>query len=301
MNKKITEFFHQPVMLKEVLAHLNVRANRKYIDATVGGGGHASAAIKKGGYLLGMDADPGAVSFTLENLAAKFKNQNSKFKIVQGNFREINKVAYKNNFAPVAGILFDLGMSTWQIKESGRGFSFLNDEPLDMRMDPSLKVTAADLVNGLSRNELIKLLRKYGEEDHSRRIAEAVIKAREEKSITTTQELSQIVEGVKPRRQRDQIHPATQTFQALRIAVNDEINNLKTALPQALELLEPSGRLVVISFHSLEDRVVKNFLKEQESKGLIKILTPKPVRPTEEEIDRNPSARSAKLRAMRKI
>ncbi len=290
--------FHEPVLLKEALRYLNVRRGKRYIDATVGGGGHIAAIIKKGGVVLGIDVDPQAVEFAGENLAAKFKVQSSKFKIVRGNFKNIEKIAKENDFYPVAGILYDLGLSSHQLGHSGRGFSFKKNEPLDMRADPDLGVTAADLVNGLSEKELVKLFEKYGEETRARAVAGAIIRSRWDTPIRTSAELADIATQVirEPRK----THKATKVFQALRIAVNDELNNLQSSLPPAFGLLEPKGRLVVISFHSLEDRIVKNFMREiGEDKG--KILTKKPVVPTVEEVRENPRARSAKLRAIEMI
>ena len=284
--------FHQPVLLKETLKYLNVRRGKKYIDATVGGGGHAVEIVKRGGNVLGLDVDPEAIE------ATGLKVKSEKLKVVQGNFKNIEKIAKENDFYPVAGILYDLGLSSFQLEHSGKGFSFQKDEPLDMRADPSLQITAADLVNGLSEKEVTKLFEKYGEESHARAIAGAIIRSRWDKPIETSAELADIVARVVKREKK--IHPATQVFQALRIAVNDELNNLQSSLPPAFGLLEPRGRLVVISFHSLEDRIVKNFFKEVgEERG--KILTKKPVVPTQEEVERNPRARSAKLRAIEKF
>jgi len=301
VEKGVKDCFHKPVLLSEVVEYLNLRPGRKYIDATVGGGGHAAAIVEKGGIVLGIDVDPQAVEFAKRSLAAKFKVQNSKFKIIRGNFKEIEKIAKENNFYPAAGILYDLGLSSWQLEQSGRGFSFQKDELLDMRADPDLKVTAADLVNGLTEPELTKLFEKYGEEKYARQIAGAIIRSRWDKPLRTSRELAEIASrSVRERGKRrlERIHPATKVFQALRIAVNDELNNLQSSLPQAFGLLEPKGRLAVISYHSLEDRIVKNFFKETGSRG--KILTKKPVTPSEAEIVENLRARSAKLRAIEK-
>jgi len=281
--------FHQPVLLKEVLEYLDVQPGKKYVDATVGGGGHTAAILRRGGVVLGIDTDPEAVRFARKRLAAEFS-------IVRGNFKDIEKIAKENGFYPVAGVLYDLGLSSYQLEHSGRGFSFLKDEPLDMRADPDLGITAADLVNGLSRDELSRLFQKYGEEKYARRIADAVVRARRVAPFKTSKQLANLVQKVVRRRGR--IHPATKVFQALRIAVNDELENLKSSLPRAFGLLKQNGRLVVISFHSLEDRIVKNFMKEVERSGQGKILTKKPITPSKEELERNPRARSAKLRAI---
>ena len=213
-----------------------------------------------------------------------------------GNFRNIDKIAKENDFYPVAGILYDLGLSSHQLEHSGRGFSFQKDEPLDMRSDPKLKVTAANLVNGLAESELTKLFEKYGEESHARAVAGAIIRSRWDRPISNSKELAGIISRVV--RRKSKLHPATKVFQALRIAVNDELNNLKSSLPPAFGMLENGGRLVVISFHSLEDRIVKKFFREVEEEGKGRILTKKPTTSSEEEIERNPRARSAKLRAI---
>jgi len=280
--------FHEPALLKEAIEFLNVRPGKKYIDATVGGGGHAVEIVKRGGSLLGIDVDPDAI-----------ESARKKLKVVQGNFKNIEKIARENDFYPVAGILYDLGLSSHQLEHSGRGFSFQKDEPLDMRADPKLKVTAANLVNGLAESELTKLFEKYGEESHARAVAGAIIRSRWDRPISNSKELAGIISRVV--RRKSKLHPATKVFQALRIAVNDELNNLKSSLPPAFGMLEDGGRLVVISFHSLEDRIVKEFFKNMIKRDLVKGLTRKPVTPSEEEIERNPRARSAKLRAVEKI
>lgn len=280
------EEFHQPVLLKEALKYLNVRRGKKYIDATVGGGGHAAEIVSAGGVVLGIDVDPEALEV-------------NELKVTKGNFKNIEKIAKENDFYPVAGILYDLGLSSFQLERSGKGFSFQKDEPLDMRADPNLQVTAADLINGLSEKELTELFEKYGEETRARAVAGAIIRSRWDRSIRTSAELVDIVEQVirEPRK----THPATRVFQALRIAVNDELNNLQSSLPPAFGLLEPKGRLVVISFHSLEDRIVKNFFREVVKESLGITVTHKCVTPSAEEVERNPRARSAKLRAIEKL
>ncbi|MBU1110043.1 16S rRNA (cytosine(1402)-N(4))-methyltransferase RsmH [Patescibacteria group bacterium] len=299
--------FHTPVLLGEVLEYLDVKPGKKYIDATVGGGGHSAAILKKGGIILGIDQDPNAVRFAESQLALKNEQiyRSPKPKIVNGNFKDLSELAKSHKFEKVNGILFDLGFSTWQIKNSGRGFSFRSDEFLDMRMNPEFKTTAADLVNGLTKRELVKLFKTYCDEIYATRIAQNIIFARRLAAIRNTLQLSDIIIKAVPQRARyksyKKIHPATQVFQALRIAVNDEINNLKTGLPQAERLLVAGGRLVVISFHSLEDRIVKQFLREQEKAGKMKILTKRPVLPSGKEIEANPSARSAKMRVGEKL
>lgn len=290
MNK-----FHTPVFLKEVLEALDVKPGKKYIDATLGGGGHAFEILKRGGRVLGIDFDQEAIDFV------KFKVQSLKFKVgdeivlVRGNFRDIDKIARSNGFNEVSGILFDLGVSSHQLDTRQRGFSFQKNAKLDMRMDQGLKVTASDLVNGLSKGELYELFTKLGEERFARSISDAIISARRKKPIDKTGELAEIV--IKTvRLRRTHIHPATRVFQALRIAVNDELNNLKEALPKAVELLNMDGKLLVISFHSLEDRIVKEQFKlfEEEHKG--EIITKKPMVPSDLKKRENIRSRSAKLR-----
>jgi len=299
----VPKLFHKPVLLKEAIEFLAVKSGEKYIDATVGGGGHSEAILKSGGILLGIDCDPEAITAARRRLSSACPLRHrvgagASWRLVRGNFGDLKEIALKNDFFPVAGILFDLGVSSHQLETDYRGFSFNLKGPLDMRMSLDLKVTAADLINCLSENELAEIFFKFGEEKHSRRIARAICRARRLAPIKTADELAKIILRSRPRRGRfDRTHPATRCFQALRIAVNDELNNLKKALPQALEILKPGGRLVVLSFHSLEDRIVKNFLREKSKEGKIKILTKKPIGPTEEEIKENPRSRSGKLRA----
>jgi len=299
---------HIPVLLKETVGLLNVRKGGRYVDATLGLGGHSLEILRRGGEVLGIDAD----EESLEEAKRRIMDSgNWKIEFVCGNFRDIDGIAEARGFVPCDGVVFDLGMSSWQLEESGRGFSFQSDEPLDMRMDRRLAVTASDLLNGLGRDELAKLFQKYGEEQFARRIASAVVRARSLSSIRTTGDLVRIIEQVKPPkagrakgggpRGRKRIHPATKVFQALRIAVNDEINSLRTALPRAFKILDSGGRLAVISFHSLEDREVKHLFRSLVRRGLGTALTEKPLRPTAAEVADNPRARSAKLRVIEKI
>ncbi len=298
---------HVPVLLDEVIAGLRVQPGGRYIDATVGGGGHASeilAASAPDGMLLGLDRDPGAPEVARDRLA-RFEGR---WELVQTSFAHLREVAEAHGFIEADGILFDLGLSSLQLADAERGFSFMADGPLDMRFDPSSAgPTAADLVNTLSAEALADVLYEYGEERASRRIAGALIEAR---PLETTRELAEVIEGAVGRR-RGRLHPATLTFQALRIAVNDELEAVKAALPQAVGLLRPGGRLAVIAFHSLEDRIVKRFVR-RESKDCIcprelpictcdheaslRVITRKPLRPTKEEVVRNPRSRSARLR-----
>jgi len=261
---------HIPVLQKEVLRYLNPKPNENFIDCTIGEGGHALALLEKIaplGKVLGIDCQ----------LRLKPKER---LILVEDNFVNLKKIVERYKFGPVQGILFDLGMSSWHLEESGRGFSFKKEEPLDMRYDLRSNLTAEKIVNYYSKFEIEKILKEYGEEKKARKIAEKIIETRRIKPIKTTQQLLGIIRmiGVDPPR----------TFQALRIAVNHELDNLERALPQAWEILEPKGKLVVISFHSLEDRITKRFCKT------------KPIAPTLKEIERNPRARSAKLRACQK-
>ena len=253
---------HTPVMLSEVLRALDVQPGGRYIDCTLGGGGHAAAILEHsspGGQLLGIDADPLALEVAKERLQY-FKDS---AKIVNDNFVNLHSIALKYDFFPVHGILLDLGLSSMQLTEKGRGFSFQHHAPLDMRMDPKLKTTAADIVNTYPEQKLADIIRSYGEEPQANRIARSLIAAR---PIESTLELAEVIEKTIGRHSK--IHPATKTFQALRIAVNHELENLESTLRQAQELLGYHGKLVVISYHSLEDRVVKQFM-QREAKGCI--------------------------------
>ncbi|HEX8965114.1 MAG TPA: 16S rRNA (cytosine(1402)-N(4))-methyltransferase RsmH [Patescibacteria group bacterium] len=290
----IKNYYHTSVLLQEAVDSLAVSSNKRFIDATMGGAGHTKEILQRGGKVLGIDQDEDALRFVSEQI----KNPN--LVVALGNFKDIDTIAKENTFEQVDGILFDLGVSSHQFDEGARGFSFQKEANLDMRMGTSLSVKAADLVNGLTKGELMELFTKLGEEPFAKRIAEEIIKAREIKPIETTTELAQIAIKGYPRGFH-KIHPATKIFQALRIAVNDELNSLKIALPKAVELLKKNGRLSVISFHSLEDRIVKEFLNECEEKGLGTVVTKKPIVPTEEEIRENARSRSAKLRVFEKI
>ncbi len=294
-----TDEFHIPALLKEAINGLNIKPDSQYIDATIGGGGHTREILRRGGRVLGIDQDPEAMEYVKENFQDSITS--NQLKLAQGNFAHLKEIGDQAGFHQIAGIIFDLGVSSHQLETEERGFSFNTEAPLDMRMDPNLGVTAADLVNGLTEKELYELFIKYAEEFHSRAIARAIVRARTLKPIRTCNELAKIVLRVKRKDRFERTHPATRIFQALRMAVNDELNNLKKALPQAVELLDKDGRLAVLSFHSLEDRIVKNFFKEQRDKGILAILTQKPVRPGEEEAKSNPRARSAKLRIAEKL
>jgi 16S rRNA (cytosine1402-N4)-methyltransferase len=292
------ERIHKPVLLKEVIEYLNVGKNKNYVDCTIGEGGHAIEILKSNGpkgKVLGIEIDP--------ELYKKLREEKlERLILVNDSYSNLKKIVEREGFKEIHGILFDLGISSWHIEKSGRGFSFLRDEPLIMRYDRRQKLTAERIVNEWPEKEIERILREFGEERFAKRIAREIAKARKTKPIKTTFQLVEVIKRAVPSfYQHKRIHFATKTFQALRIAVNNELENLRIALPQAIEVLEKGGRLVVISFHSLEDRIVKNFLKEKERKGKIKILTKKPIQPSKEEIIKNPRSRSAKLRAALKI
>ncbi len=287
--------FHTSVLLQETIDLLSVQTGRKYIDATLGGGGHSFEILRRGGKVLGIDADQEAIDFVKD----EFKNEKDEFVIVKGNFRDIDGIAREHGFENIAGILFDLGVSSHQFDDPGRGFSFQREGPLDMRMDRELKVKAADLINILTKGELHALFTKLGEERFANTIINSIIRARRVSPIKTTVELSKIINKVVPARKAT-INPATRIFQALRIAVNDELNNLKETLPKAVALLGKKGRIAVISFHSLEDRIVKNQFREWEGSGMGRVITQKPVIPSPSEIEKNKRSRSAKLRVFEK-
>ena len=271
------------------------------MDGTLGEGGHALSILEKTspeGKLLGIDCSPEII----ENCKLKIENFKERTILVCDNFVNLKEIVKKQNLKRVHGILFDLGLSSWHLEESGRGFSFLRRESLDMRYNPENPLTAEKIINYWLEIDIEKVLREFGEEQFSNRIAKEIIKVRKIKPIKNTLQLVEIVKGAVPSwYQHRKIHFATKTFQALRIAVNDELNNLEKVLPQTLEILNSGGRLVIISFHSLEDRIIKNFFKNQAKEGLLKILTKKPIQPTEEEIKINPRARSSKLRVAIKI
>lgn len=294
-------------MLTEVLYFLDVNPGKRFIDATLGLGGHTEAILGSGGEVLGIDQDPRSLEIAKRRLSAcpgthQMVHPPGVFKGVHENFSCISKIASSARWGKVDGILFDLGFSSFQIEDSSYGLSFTHAGPLDMRLDPSLGVTAADLVNSLPENELERLFREVGQEPRARKIARAIVRRRKASPFKTTEELKHLSEEVYGGQNRvSGIHPGTKVFLALRIAVNSELENLKEAFLQVPELLKKSGRLVVISFHSGEDRVVKAFIKEREKMGVFRNLTAKPVRPSEEEIGGNPRSRSGKLRAAEKI
>jgi len=288
--------YHEPVLLKETVENLNVKEGGKYIDATLGDGGHSLEILKRGGYVLGLDVNE--KSLERAQLRIKKEGLDERFKGVLGNFKNIEKIGKENGFEKVNGIVYDLGYSSYELEELGLGLSFQTDETLDMRLSNSLGVTAADLLNSLSEKDIAKLIYEYSDEKMSRKIAREIVKTRSLKKIQTTKDLVEIINSVSyPGYERGRINPATRTFQALRIVVNDEIENLKKSLPQAARLLLPGSVIILITFHSLEDKVAKEFSRR--ARPSIKEVYEKPLRPSEEEIERNPRSRSAKLRVFR--
>lgn len=282
---------HIPVLQKEAIKYLDPKPNENFIDATIGGGGHTAEILQKiapRGKVLGID-------WTQESISEIKKSPN--LILVCDNYANLTEIIKQNKIGKINGILLDLGYSSWHLEESQRGFSFQKKEPLDMRYSAQNQLTAEKIVNYWSKFEIERILKEYGEEKFADKIAASIVEERKRRPIQNTLQLVDIIQ--KSVRGRQRIHPATQTFQALRIAVNDELNNIEKVLPQALDVLEPGGRLVIISFHSLEDRIVKNFFKNNILK--VNLLTKKPVTPDRQEINFNNRSRSAKLRAVIKI
>jgi 16S rRNA (cytosine1402-N4)-methyltransferase len=301
---------HQPVLYHEIIHALQPKNEGRYVDGTLGAGGHARGILEAcapDGRLLGLDVDPQALALARETLAP----YGERIRLRQASYDSLTETLHEIGWSEVDGILLDLGLSSMQLDSPERGFSFQKDAPLDMRFDPDSPTTAADLVNTLPQDELADLIFRYGEEHASRRIAQAIVKAR---PLQTTRQLAAVIESVLPRRSR--VHPATQTFQALRIAVNDELERVENVLPQAVAALKAGGRLAVISFHSLEDRIVKEYFRreskdlvnppyeriyEVEKKATLKEINRKVIIPGEAEVKANPRARSAKLRIAEKL
>jgi 16S rRNA (cytosine1402-N4)-methyltransferase len=300
-NQPAQPFRHVPVLLDAVLDGLQPRTGGRYIDGTLGGGGHAAALLERSspnGLLLGIDADPAALAAAAERL----QPFGERIRLAHGNFGALGALAAQAGWQRVDGILLDLGVSSYQLDTAERGFSFQADGPLDMRLDPTEGQTAADLVNEASETELADLIFQYGEERASRRIARFIVEARRREPFTTTAQLAATVARALGGR-HGKIHPATRTFQALRIAVNSELDNLERGLEQAVELLQPGGRLAVIAFHSLEDRIVKHFFRAEAKAepARLAILTKKPIEADEAEARSNPRSRSAKLRIAERV
>jgi 16S rRNA (cytosine1402-N4)-methyltransferase len=308
--------YHQPVLSDQVTAYLGCRAGRDYIDCTLGGGGHAAQILEgnsPGGRLLGIDWDPQAIRIARSRLKA----YRGRVVYVCDDFSNVGRIARERGFAPIDGILADLGVSSFQLEDARRGFSFMAEGPLDMRMNPEGKEKASDLINRLPARELETLLRRYGEERWARRISQSIERQRHKGWISTTKELRDIVHSAIPASSRSRrIDPATQTFMALRIALNRELDNLKTLLAEAPSLLKAGGRICIISFHSLEDRLVKQSFRMAErgctcrpdvprcvcgGKKTLRVVERKAVTPSQDEIRENPRARSAKLRVAERI
>lgn len=294
------EGYHSSVLFKEVIDSLDIKSSERYLDATLGDGGYSIEILKRGGKVIGVDVDPQAIERTRKRFE-KLGISKEQYKLVQGNFRDIKNITEQTDIGlGIAGAIFDLGVSSLQLETPDRGFSFAKDAPLDMRMDPTLQVRALDLINGLNKGELDELFKKLGEEKYSRPIADALVFERGIRPIKSTKELADIAWKIYRRfGNKEKIHPATRVFQALRIAVNDELHALEEGLLGVKDLMADGGKVVVISFHSLEDRIVKNTFKAWEKQGIGEILTNKPVVPTKGEIDLNPRSRSSKMRVFR--
>lgn len=290
---------HAPVLCSEIISFLNLSPGKIILDCTIGSGGHAYEILKAilpGGRLIGIDCDQEA----LEAAKKKLAEFNGHFDLICDNFANLESVLDGLNMKRLDGCVLDLGVSSMQLENSSRGFSIKYNGPLDMRMDKRTEISALGLVNGLNEYELVKILREFGEERFSKSVARGILRARSKNEISTTWELARVVAGsIPPRFRNRRIHPATKTFQALRIAVNRELENLESILETIPAYLGKSARLCVISFHSLEDRIVKNFFKGK--KDIFMTITKKPIRPKDEEITNNARARSAKLRVAEKI
>lgn len=310
-------FKHRPVLLDECIDSLNIKSDGVYLDGTLGGAGHSLEILKKldKGTLIGIDQDDFALEVSGQRL--RQAQGNAELLLIKGNFRHMSQLLRQHGIEGVDGILLDIGVSSHQLDEADRGFSYQQDAPLDMRMDRTLELDAATIVNTYSEKAIKDIIREYGEENWAARIASFIVKARNENRVETTGQLVDIIKAAIPAQaRREGPHPAKRTFQALRIAVNDELGALKEALNSAIQILKPEGRLSVITFHSLEDRIVKNEFQAREKpctcppsfpvcvcgkKPELKVLTKKPVQPSEEELVQNPRSRSAKLRTAQRI
>jgi 16S rRNA (cytosine1402-N4)-methyltransferase len=312
------EFEHKPVLLNECINYLDIKTNGIYLDGTLGGAGHSSEILKrldKNGMLIGIDQD----SYALEVSGQRLKDINAEGQIIlaNSNFINIKHICEDNKIDGVDGILLDLGVSSHQLDEAERGFSYMKDSPLDMRMDRHSTLTAEDIINNYSQEELTRIIRDFGEEKWASRIALFIINARKESRIESTGQLVEIIKAAIPSSaRREGPHPAKRTFQAIRIAVNDELGILSQTINDAVSVLNPQGRLCIITFHSLEDRIVKNEFQKKVKpctcppsfpvcvcglKATVEHVTRKPVVPSDQELENNPRARSAKLRVIKKI
>ncbi len=296
MEKKIE---HYPVLHKEILDYISLSKGEIIVDATVGGGGHSFEILKNlpDKKIIGIDKD----SYAIKRADEKLKEFEGRYTLVKSPFKDLDKVLDNLNIDKVGGFIFDLGISHFHLKLE-RGFSFQKDEFLDMRMDKESPFTAYDVVNTYPEYKLVEIIQKYGEEKFARRIAKNIVEYRKKKKIETTKELENIVFHSYPRKLRySRIHPATKTFQAIRIEVNNELEEIKEALNKAIDRLDKGGIIAVISFHSLEDRIAKNIYKEHKSLKNLEILTKKPITPTKKELEENPPSRSAKLRVAKRV
>ena len=291
---------HIPVLLNEVIEYLELKPGMIVVDATAGGGGHSKAILEQiipGGRLIAIDRDQDAVERVKQELCDYLPN----IEVVNGNFSDIDNILRDLGIERINGALFDLGVSSFQIDIAARGFSFLEDGPLDMRFNKEQQLTAYEVVNTFSREELSGIIKDFGEERHAKMAATAIVNARKNKRIQTTLELAEIVKKTLGRKYyKQKLHPAVRTFQGIRIYVNDELSAVKTALEKTINCLDIGGKVCVISFHSLEDRIVKNVFRDNGREGILKILTKKPICATRDEVRNNYRARSAKLRVSEK-
>jgi 16S rRNA (cytosine1402-N4)-methyltransferase len=311
MSIALANRVHTPVLVEEIIAALDVRPGKRYVDCTLGGGGHSAAILaccRPGGALLGIDADPEAINLAQHNLYDYFES----CVIINDNFYNLENICSKTGFSQADGILFDLGLSSLQLSSAERGFSFQANGPLDMRFNPDEQLTAADIVNRMPEAKLAQLILIYGEESQANKIAKSIVASR---PVADTADLASIIAATVGEN-FGKINPATKTFQALRIAVNRELDHLTSALEQTLHCLAPGGRLAVISYHSLEDRIVKNFMLREtracicpadlpqcrcQHEPCLEIISRHPITPSDSEIEKNPRSRSARLRVARKI
>lgn len=289
---------HIPVLLKEVVDTLDLKNGMTVVDGTLGGGGHAREIIQKimpDGFFIGIDLDEKFLKITLKDILKKFPKYKDRMKIFHGNYANIKEFIKELKIEKVDRILVDLGFSSWHISDSGKGFSFNSEEILDMRYDASLGVPAYQVLNSYSAREIEDILMRYGEEMSAHKIAKAILESRKQEKIITADQLREVVGNAKGGR-KGKIDPSTKTFQALRIYVNQELDNLQDLLDVSTKILNKNGRIAIISFHSMEDRIVKHYFKNLEFKGGGKVLTKKPIMADEKEIKENPRSRSAKLR-----